>query len=278
MISSYLRVPKSPAAVVVSGLVIATMVLIAIIGPWIAPHDPFELNHLAVNQSGSATYLLGTDEFGRDILSRLLYGIRPTIVVAIGATTLAGVLGCAMGIIGGYGRRGIAAPIMRFVDILLCFPPILFALLAVGFWQSGMTSLMVVIGVIYAPQFARIAQSATLQIAQLEYVQAEQIMGAGLMRVVFRGILPNIAPVLVVQATLTFAESILLESGLSYLGLGIVPPEPSWGQMIGTAQKYLAQNPMALFWPALFLALTVLSVNIVGDYLRDRFDPRLRRD
>jgi len=259
-------------------VVVALMLLMAVLGPWIAPHDPLVINSAAVNQGSSWTYPLGTDEFGRDILSRMLHGIRPTITVALGATILAGVLGCAMGIAGGYGQgRMMPGLVMRFVDIMLCFPPVLFALLAVGFWQSGMTSLTVVIGVIYAPQFARIAQGATLQVAQLEYVQAEQVMGARLGRIVFRALIPNIAPVLVVQATLTFAEAILLESGLSYLGLGIVPPDPSWGQMIGTAQKYLAQNPMYLVWPALFLALTVLAVNILGDHLRDTFDPRLRR-
>ena len=269
---------RSRPIVVLSMVVVALMLLMAVLGPWIAPHDPLVINSAAVNQGSSWTYPLGTDEFGRDILSRMLHGIRPTITVALGATILAGVLGCAMGIAGGYGQgRMMPGLVMRFVDIMLCFPPVLFALLAVGFWQSGMTSLTVVIGVIYAPQFARIAQGATLQVAQLEYVQAEQVMGARLGRIVFRALIPNIAPVLVVQATLTFAEAILLESGLSYLGLGIVPPDPSWGQMIGTAQKYLAQNPMYLVWPALFLALTVLAVNILGDHLRDTFDPRLRR-
>lgn len=271
------RLSGSRPVVFASLSILLIMFAVAIFGPWLAPHDPLVMNSTAVHQGSSALYPLGTDEFGRDVLSRLLYGIRPTLLVALGATALAAVLGCAMGLLGGYRRGAVGGLVMRFVDILLCFPPILFALLAVGFWQSGIVSLTVVIGVIYAPQFARVAQAATLQIAQLEYVQAEQLMGARPGRIVFRTLLPNIAPVLVVQATLTFAESILLESGLSYLGLGIVPPDPSWGQMIGTAQKYLAQNPMYLVWPATFLALTVLAVNILGDHLRDSIDPRLRR-
>jgi len=266
---------RAPASVIASALLLFVMVLTAMLGPWLAPHDPFQIHQHAINQASSGTFWLGTDEFGRDILSRLLYGIRPTILVATGATLLATLLGCAMGIAGGYRPGVVGRLIMRFVDVLLCFPPILFALLAIGFWQSGMASLTLVIGVIYAPQIARVAQSATLQVAQLEYVQAEQIMGASLARIVGTAILPNIAPILVVQATLTFAAAILLESGLSYLGLGIIPPEPSWGQMIGAAQKYLAQNPMYLIWPAFFLALTVLAVNILGDYLRDRYDPRI---
>jgi len=269
---------RIPLSVIVSALILGVMILIAALGPWLAPHDPFLMAPEAINQTSSPTFWLGTDEFGRDLLSRLLYGIRPTLLVAIGATTLATVLGCAMGIAGGYRPAFLGRLIMRFVDVLLCFPPILFALLAIGFWQSGILSLTLVIGVIYAPQIARVAQSATLQVTQLEYVQAEQIMGAHLLRIVFKAILPNIAATLVVQATLTFAAAILLESGLSYLGLGIIPPEPSWGQMIGTAQKYLAQNPMYLIWPAFFLALTVLSVNILGDYLRDKYDPHQDED
>ncbi|MFD2238249.1 ABC transporter permease [Aureimonas populi] len=269
---------RSRPAVIASLAILACILLAAAFGPMIAPHDPLLINAQAINQGSSAAYLLGTDEFGRDILSRLLYGIRPTIVVATGATVLAAILGTALGIIGGYSTGWLGTLVMRGVDILLCFPPILFALLAVGFWQSGILSLTVVIGVVYAPQFARIAQSVTLQVARQDYIQAEQLMGARVPRIVFTGILPNILSVLMVQATLTMAEAILLESGLSFLGLGIVPPTPSWGQMIGTAQSYLSQNPMYLVWPAIFLAITVLAINIIGDSLRDHFDPRLRRD
>lgn len=257
--------------------VVCVVVLIAVFGPLIAPYDPLAINADAVNQHASASHPLGTDEFGRDILTRLLYGIRPTMIVAIGATVIAFIIGTAMGIAGGYASPWLASAVMRFVDVMLCFPPILFALLAVVFWQSGIVSLTVVIGIIYAPHFARIAQSATLRVARQEYVQAEQLMGALPGRVIFVAIVPNIMSLLVVQATLTLAEAILLESGLSFLGLGIVPPEPSWGQMIGTAQKYLTQNPMYLVWPSLCLAATVLSVNILGDALRDYFDPRMRK-
>lgn len=261
-----------------AALILAIVVFVTLFGPLIAPYDPLLIDASAVNQGASAAHPLGTDEFGRDILSRLLHGIRPTMVVAIGATLLAAVLGTAMGIIGGYGRGWPAEAVMRVTDILLCFPPILFALLAVSFWQSGMVSLTIVIGLVYAPQFARIAQSATLQVARLDYIQAEQIMGAYTPRIVLTGIVPNIASLLMVQATLTLAEAILLESGLSFLGLGIVPPAPSWGQMIGTAQSYLAQNPMYLVWPSVCLALTVLAVNVIGDALRDHLDPRLSRE
>lgn len=258
--------------------IVIIVIFITLFGRVIAPYDPLAIDADAVNQAGSAAHPLGTDEFGRDLLSRLLYGIQPTVVVAFGATMIAACLGTALGLAGGYGRGWIAGLIMRAVDVLLCFPPILFALLVVGFWQSGIVSLLIVIGLVYAPHFARIAQSATLQVAQLDYVQAEQLMGARIPRIVMTALVPNILAVLVVQATVTMAEAILLESGLSYLGLGIVPPTPSWGQMIGTAQKYLSQNPMYLVWPSICLALTVLSINIIGDALRDYLDPRLRAE
>lgn len=264
--------------VAASLIVVAVVLGIAVAGPLLAPHDPLAINQNAVNQASSTRYLLGTDEFGRDILSRLLVGIRPTILVAVISTVIAAIGGTACGIIGAYSRPVPAFFVMRGVDIMLSFPAILLALLAVGFWRSGVVSLSVVIGIIFIPQFARVAQSAALQVIRQEFVEAEHAMGARYLRVVLRAILPNILSPLVVQATLTIAAAILLESGLSFLGLGIVPPEPSWGQMIGTARGYLSQNPMYVVWPSVCLAVTVLAINVLGDALRDHLDPRLREN
>lgn len=264
---------------VAASLIVVTVVLaMALVGPFVAPHDPLSINQNAVNQPSSTQHLLGTDEFGRDILSRLLIGIRPTMLVAVVSTIIAGIAGTACGIIGAYSRPTVAFFVMRGVDIMLSFPAILLALLAVGFWRSGVASLSVVIGIIFIPQFARVAHSATLQVIRQEFVEAEHAMGARYLRVVLRAILPNILSPLVVQATLTIAAAILLESGLSFLGLGIVPPEPSWGQMIGAARGYLSQNPMYVVWPSLCLAVTVLAINVLGDALRDHLDPRLREN
>jgi peptide/nickel transport system permease protein len=276
--STILRIGRSQPAFVISLAVLAIVLLMAIFGGLLAPYDPYLLDPQAVNQGSSAQHWLGTDEFGRDLLSRLLIGIRPTLVVALGATAISAVFGSFLGIAGAYGRPWLSLLIMRSVDIMLSFPPILLALLAVGFWESGVLSLTVVIGVLYIPHFARVAHSATLQVARQEFLEAEHAMGASVRRVVFTAIVPNILSPLVVQATLTVAAAILLESGLSFLGLGIVPPEPSWGQMIGTARGYLGQNPMYVIWPSLLLALTVLAINVVGDRLRDILDPRLREE
>lgn len=278
MTATILRIGRSQPTFVISVAVLAFVLLTAIFGELLAPHDPYLLDPQAVNQGSSARHWLGTDEFGRDLLSRLLIGIRPTLVVALGATAIAALFGSFLGIAGAYGRPWLSLLIMRSVDIMLSFPPILLALLAVGFWQSGVLSLTVVIGVLYIPHFARVAHSATLQVARQEFMEAEHAMGASMRRVVFNAIIPNILAPLVVQATLTVAAAILLESGLSFLGLGIVPPEPSWGQMIGTARGYLSLNPMYVIWPSLLLALTVLAINVVGDRLRDILDPRLREE
>ncbi len=261
------------AALWVPLALLAAIVGIALFGPWLAPWDPFEINHRAVLQASSAAHPLGTDEFGRDILSRLLIGIRPTMFVAFGGTALAAVAGVALGIVAGFVGRASEFVVMRTVDIMLSFPPILLALLVVGFWPSGMGTLLVTIGVLYTPHFARVAHSATIQVVQQEFIEAERSLGATPRRIVLRGVLPNILSPLVVQATLTVAAAILLESGLSFLGVGIKPPTPSWGQIIGIARGYLEQNPMYTFWPSLCLAVTVLAINLIGDRLRDILDP-----
>lgn len=264
-------------SVLASLAVVAAILVAAALGPWIAPHDPFLIDPAAVNQGSSARHLLGTDEFGRDLLSRLLYGIRPTIVVALGATAIAAGFGVTLGVTAAYGPRRLGQVIMRAADVLLSFPPILLALIAVGFWTSGIASLTAVIGVIYIPHFIRIAHASTLQVTRQEFLLAEEVMGARTGRIVRTAILPNILSPLVVQATLTIAAAILMESGLSFLGLGIVPPDPSWGQMIGVARGYMTQNPMYVVWPSLCLALTILAINVIGDNLRDFLDPRLRQ-
>lgn len=272
------RALRSQPAFAASIVIIVLVIFIGIFGSMLAPQNPYKLNPDAINQGSSAAHWLGTDEFGRDLLSRLLIGVQPTLIVAFAATAIAGIFGTFIGIAGAYSRPWLSLLIMRSVDIMLSFPPILLALLAVGFWQSGVLSLAVVIGVLYIPHFARVAHAATLQVNRMEFMTAEHAMGSSTSRVVFTAILPNILSTLVVQATLTVAATILLESGLSFLGLGIIPPEPSWGQMIGIARGYISQNPMYVIWPSLLLALTVLSINIVGDRLRDILDPRLREE
>lgn len=262
---------------VISSLVLLPILIIAAVGPWIVPHDPLEIRPDIVLKPALPGHPLGTDEFGRDILSRLILGIRPSLIVALGSTLLAFTSGLVLGMISGY-FRGIAERwIMRTVDIILCFPPILLALMVVGFWGAGIENLIIIIGVVYAPHFARIAYSSTLQIKKQEYVESELSLGASHARVLLGSILPNIMSPLIIQISLTIAAAILLESGLSFLGLGVVPPEPSWGQMIGQSRGYISLSPMYAIWPSLCLGITILAINLLGDSLRDILDPKLNR-
>lgn len=262
---------------VVSSIILIPILIVAAIGPWIIPHDPLEIDPNNVLKPALPDYPLGTDEFGRDILSRLILGIRPSLTVALGSTLLSFTFGLLLGTLSGYFRGFVEKIIMRTVDILLCFPPILLAIMVVGFWGAGVNNLIIIIGIVYVPHFARIAYSSTLQIKKQEYVESELSLGAPHLRVLTRSILPNIMSPLIIQITLTIAAAILLESGLSFLGLGVVPPEPSWGQMIGQSRGYIGLNPMYAVWPSLCLGITILAINLLGDSLRDIFDPKLNR-
>lgn len=259
----------------ISGGVIALIVLAAVFGPLLSPYDPSALDVTAILKAPSAAHLLGTDSFGRDILTRLMLGARPSLTIAVGATALALVAGTILGLIAGFARGVFEQIIMRSIDILLTFPPIVLAMGVIGFLGSGVVNLIVVIGVLYIPTFARIAFGSTLQVREIGYVDAALALGVKAPGVLRKHILPNILAPLIVQASLVMAASILLESGLSFLGLGVTPPTPSWGVMVGDARHYMTQAPFYVLWPSLALAITILAINTFGDALRDVLDPNL---
>ncbi|MBI5301797.1 MAG: ABC transporter permease [Chloroflexi bacterium] len=261
----------------VSGAIILAIVLVAIFAPVLARYDPLKIDPLRVLQSPSPQNPLGTDEFGRDVLSRLIYGAQPSLIVAVGATTLAMVIGVFLGVIAGFFRGWIEQILMRLVDALLCFPPILLAMVVVGLLGPGVTNLVIVIGILYSTTFARLAYASTMQVKAMEYVTVAMAVGVDNRGLIWRHILPNILSPLIVQASLTAAATILLESGLSFLGLGVVPPTPSWGLIIGAARNYMYQSPLYVLWPSLLIAGIVLAINTFGDTLRDFLDPRLRK-
>lgn len=254
-----------------------TLALLATLAPWLGLYDPLELNPSLVLAPPSATYWLGTDEFGRDILSRLIYGIRPSLTIALLATLLALLPGTLLGLLGGFYRGWVEQLIMRSADTVLCFPPIILALVVVGFLGPSVTNLILVIGLLYIPTFTRLAYASTLVVMEADFIVAARALGVGDGRIMLQHLLPNIASPLLVQAGTTVAAAILLESGLSFLGLGVPAPNPSWGLMIGSAKGYLYQSQTYLLWPSLAIATTILVLNQLTDTLRDHLDPRTRR-
>jgi len=258
-------------------VVIAALLLVALFAPWLAPHDPLRTDYRSQLKGPGEKFILGADEYGRDILSRLIYGARVSLGVAFAAVCLATVFGVALGLAGGYFKGFFEHLTMRLSDVILCFPPILFAIAVVAFLGTSLINVTFVIGVLYTPRFARLVYGSVLTIKENEYIEGARALGMGQMRIIFRYILPNIMAPILVQISLSLGFAILLESGLSFLGLGAVPPTPSWGQMVAAARGYMDQSPLFLIWPSLTIAATILAFNTLGDGLRDSLDPRLRK-
>ena len=259
-----------------SGILVLVIVVMALLAPRFAPHDPIALNTREALQGPTSAHVFGTDEYGRDILSRIIFGAQASLQVALGAVLVAMLIGIPIGVLGGYFGGWIETLTMRVIDVIMCFPPIILGILVVGFLGPGIRNLILVIGLLYIPRFARITHSATLTLRNRDYVDASRAVGATDLYIIRRAVLPNILAPIIVQASLSLAAAILLESGLSFLGLGIVPPTPSWGLMIGDGRGYMLLNPWYVIWPSVVLAVTILSINVLGDSLRDLLDPRLK--
>ena len=262
--------------IVIAIPLLAALVISAMGAPLLISHDPNRLNPRAKVDPPSFTHLLGTDEFGRDILSRLAYGARITLLVAAASVLLAAVGGTLLGSVAAYAGRGVETVIMRTMDGMLCFPPILLGIFVVTFLGPSIVNLILVIGVLYIPRFTRVVHSSTLAIRELEYVESARALGASAVRIIGRAILPNILAPIFVQASLAAGHAILMESGLSFLGLGPPPPTPSWGRMVEQSGRFMQLSFLPLLWPSAAISATVLAFNLLGDGLRDLLDPRLR--
>lgn len=250
------------------------LVLLAILAPILPLHDPVRMD--VMNRFGAPRFgnWLGNDEFGRDVFSRIVYGARASLSVAVVAAIVSAVVGIVLGLVAGFFRGWIEQLTLRPLDVILSFPPMLLALLAVSLVGPGGMTLTLMLSVLFIPTYARITYGETLGIRNLEYVDAARALGHGNGRILFHTILPNVAGPIFVQFSLVVAACIVLESGLSFLGLGVTPPASSWGLMIRGARPYMGQNPLGLIWPCLALILTVWSVNRLCDQLRDILDPR----
>jgi peptide/nickel transport system permease protein len=256
------------------GAFVACIVLIALAAPFLGLADPVKQDVARRLSGAGPDAWLGRDEFGRDVLSRLVWGARTSLAVAFASSLLAGVLGTALGLLGGWFRGLGELLAVRSADVILCFPPVLLALLVVTLLGPGAGTLILVLSVLYLPGFVRVAYAEVLSARSHDYVEAVRALGAPTGRILLRTLLPNIAGPVLVQLSLAVAAAVVLESGLSFLGLGVVPPAPSWGLMIRGARATLEQAPMLLVWPCAALTLTILAMNFLCDALRDAVDPR----
>jgi peptide/nickel transport system permease protein len=260
-----------------AGLGIGVIVLMAIAAPLITSSDPTAMHIADRFALPSGAHPLGTDALGHDILAQLLYGARVSLSVAFTSASLAALIGVTLGLLGGYFGGLVESAALRLTDVVLSFPPILLALLVVTFVGPGAATLAVVLAILNTPNFVRITYGEVLTVRKLEYVEAVTALGASSSRILLKTVLPNVLPPILVQFSLAVSSVILLESGLSFLGLGVTPPTPSWGLMVQSARGTMATHPIGLLWPCLALALTVFSVNHFCDALQQIFDPRERR-
>lgn len=256
--------------------IIAFFLLTTIVPGIFAPYPPHEQHAKDSLEPPSKRYWLGTDQFGRDIFSRVIFGGRVAIVVGVGSVTLAMLVGVPLGLISGYYGGPIDAIIMRIQDALLSFPPVLLALLIIASFGASAINVVLTIAIVYVPRFARLVRGSVLDLREREFVLASRAIGARDSRLLFRVILPNAVAPITVQATLGIAVAILIESGLSYLGLGIQPPTASWGNMLQHAQSHIYRAPWFVLAPGSFIFVAVLVFNLAGDRLREVVDPRLR--
>jgi len=266
---------SSPDGFIGSALVFS-YVLMAIAAPLIAPYDPLIMHPQDRFYPPSGRYLGGTDQFGRDILSRLIYGARASLCVAVVSVGLAAISGGFLGAVFGYLGGKLDILLMRLIDILISFPPLILALSIVAFLGASIHNVIVALAVTYFPVFVRMARGTAISLKQKEFVQAAQAIGAGHSWIVLHHIMPNVLPTLLAQATLAFSWAILTEAALSFLGLGVQPPTPSWGAMLGEGGQFMLIAPWIAIFPGLAIATIVIGINLLGDRIRDVLDPRLR--
>lgn len=260
-----------------AGLVLALVVtILAIAAPLIARHDPLEQSSAQRLKPPDATYLMGRDTYGRDIFARVLNAGRISLMVGVGSVLVGGVIGTLLGLIAGYSGGWLETAIMRCLDVLMAFPSLLLGLAVLAVLGPGLSKMILGIGLVLTPSFARIVHAQTLTIKHLEYVQAAQSLGAGQGRLLLVHILPGVLGEVVVMSSLLTASAIRIEASLSFIGLGVSAPTPTWGNMLREGIEFLNVAPWLAVFPATAILLTVLAFNLVGDGLRDVIDPRLR--
>ncbi|WP_226682429.1 ABC transporter permease [Sutcliffiella horikoshii] len=272
----YKKLAKNKAAMA-GAFIIIFVILMGIFAPLLATHDPNTTNVMNKLKPPSAENYLGTDDLGRDIFSRLLFGARISLGIGFVSTILGAIVGVSLGIVSGYYGRWVDSLIMRICDVLLAFPGILLALAIVSVLGASTQNVIIAVAFYAVPSFARIVRGSTLSVGKLEYIDAIKAMGAKDFRIIFKHILPNIMSPIIVQATLYIASAIITASALSFLGMGTRPPTPEWGAMLSQGRSYIAQAPHITLFPGLVILLVVIGFNLMGDGLRDALDPKAKK-
>jgi peptide/nickel transport system permease protein len=267
------RLARRGAAMFGLGVVLFFVVL-ALFAPWLAPHDPVATSWSAVRAAPSAAHWFGADELGRDVLSRIIWGTRASLLAGVVSVSVSLALGVPIGMLAGYVGRWVDAIISRITDAMLACPFLILAIALAAFLGPSLTNAMIAIGISATPVFIRLTRAQVLNAKAEDYVEAARALGNPHYRIALRHIFPNIVAPLIVQATLAIAAAIIAEASLSFLGLGQQPPAPSWGSMLNTARNYVDQAPWMAIWPGVSIFLLVLSFNLLGDGLRDALDPR----
>jgi dipeptide transport system permease protein len=263
--------------------VIVVLLLVALFAPWIAPHAPNETNSAvfllppAWQQGGSASYLLGTDAIGRDILSRLMHGARLSLSIGVAVVAISVAVGVVLGLVAGFFRGVLEIAIMRLMDIVLTMPSLLMAIVIVAILGPGLVNAMVAVAIVVLPHYVRITRAAVIAEVSRDYVTAARVSGAGTLRLMFREVLPNCAAPLIVQASLGISTAILDAAALGFIGLGAQPPSPEWGTMLADAREFVLRAWWVVTFPGLAILAAVLAFNLLGDGLRDALDPKLKR-
>jgi peptide/nickel transport system permease protein len=258
-------------------IVLAVFAILALLAPWIAPYSPSKLSIVNRLKPPSEMFWFGTDEFGRDVFSRTIYAGRLSLVVGAAVVVLSAIIGVTLGLLAGFFQR-LDTPIARLIDAMMAFPDILLAIALVAALGPSLATVIVALSVVYAPRLARIVRASTLVIRELPYVEAAQSLGISTFHIMTRHVLRNLISPIIVQCTFLFASAMLAEAGLSFLGLGVSPEIPTWGTMIAAGRQYIGQADWMTYFPGFAIILSVLSLQMVGDGLRDMLDPRLRRD
>jgi peptide/nickel transport system permease protein len=268
-----IRHPAGLVGLAILGLVVT----LAIFAPLVTTVDPYTMNRIDSLQGPSRAHPMGTDELGRDLFSRVVYGARTSLMVAASAVTIATLIGTPIGILAGYLEGWVDSFSMRVMDVVFAFPALLLALAITAFLGPNLRNATLALGIVYAPGFARIVRGPVLSAKHQEYVEASRVSGANTGRILVRHVLPNVISPLIVSATVTFSFALLAEAALSFLGLGAQPPEPSWGAMLSGGRRFMETVPSLAIFPGIAIMITVLGSNLLGDAMRDVLDPRLRR-